>query len=148
MDRPQRKRNRLKDYDYGQAGAYFITICVKERQKLLGDIVGADAHIGPHIELSEWGQIADAFIRNMVGVDKYCVMPNHIHLLLRSDGAGPPIPQGVQSFKILVSKACGFSIFQRSYHDHIIRGERDYQEIWRYIEENPRKWQLDRFFVD
>ena len=143
-----RKRNRLEGYDYGQPGVYFVTICVKDRRKLLGSIVGADAHIGPQIELSDLGRIADAYLQSMDGVEKYCVMPNHIHLLLRSDGDGPPIPQRIRSFKILVSKACGTTLFQRSYYDHIIRGERDYREIWQYIENNPLKWQLDEFYVD
>ena len=47
MDLPQRKQNRLENYDYSQNGAYFITICVKDRKRLLSDIVGDDAHIVP-----------------------------------------------------------------------------------------------------
>ena len=37
----QRKNNRLGKYDYSQNGAYFITICVKDRKEVLSDIVGA-----------------------------------------------------------------------------------------------------------
>ncbi len=39
-------------------------------------------------------------------------------------------------------------IWQRSYHDHIIRGEKDYQKIWKYIDTNPLKWELDCFYND
>ena len=39
-------------------------------------------------------------------------------------------------------------IWQRSYHDHIIRGENDYQKIWEYIDTNPLKWELDCFYND
>ena len=42
---------------------------------------------------------------------------------------------------------CGGKLFQRSFYDHVIRGEKDYLEIWNYIEENPEKWREDRFFV-
>ena len=47
MDLPNRKQNRLQEFDYSQNGAYFITICVKDRKKILSDIVGDDAHIVP-----------------------------------------------------------------------------------------------------
>lgn len=48
----------------------------------------------------------------------------------------------------MVTKEIGKSIWQRSYHDHIIRGEKDYQKIWEYIETNPLKWELDCFYSD
>ncbi len=50
----------------------------------------------------------------------------------------------VRSFKVLVTKEVGESIFQRSYYDHIIRNQQDYDEVWEYIENNPYKWMLDR----
>ena len=80
-------------------------------------------------------------------------MPNHIHLIVQIDGgrtwASAPtksIPSIVRSLKTLTTKEIGESIFQRSYHDHIIRNEKDYREIWEYIENNPRKWMLDRYY--
>ncbi|MCH5300636.1 MAG: hypothetical protein J1E56_04880 [Ruminococcus sp.] len=45
-----------------------------------------------------------------------------------------------------MTKQIGFSIWQRSYYDHIIRGEKDYLEVWEYIENNPQKWQLDCYY--
>lgn len=54
----------------------------------------------------------------------------------------------VRSFKILITKEIGKSIFQRSFHDHIIRGEQDYKEIWQYIDTNPAKWKEDKFYVE
>ena len=53
----------------------------------------------------------------------------------------------VRSFKVLVTKEVGTSLFQRSYHDHIIRDERDYREIWDYIDDNPRKWAEDCYYT-
>ena len=52
----------------------------------------------------------------------------------------------VKSFKTLVTKEIGKPIFQRSFYDHIIRGEEDFREIWEYIDGNPQKWRKDRFY--
>ena len=58
------------------------------------------------------------------------------------------IEGAVRTVKTLVSKEIGYSIWQRSYHDHIIRGEEDYREIWKYIDTNVLRWRLDRFYED
>ena len=83
-------------------------------------------------------------------------MPNHIHMIIRigfdSDGtmwASSPtrgIPQLIKSFKTMVSKECGTTIFQRSYYDHIIRSEADYMEKQKYILANPGKWVEDEYY--
>ena len=52
----------------------------------------------------------------------------------------------IRSIKILTTKEIGYSIFQRSYHDHIIRNEKDYTEIYQYIENNPARWAEDRYY--
>ena len=155
---PNRKPNRLKEYDYSTAGAYFITICTKDKRCILGKIVGDDAHIVPQIKLSKFGKTADKYLNNINGIDKYCIMPNHIHLIIKIicdyDGAmwaSPPtthIPQLIKSFKILTTKEIGKSIFQRSYYDHIIRSEDDYKAICKYIDENPSKWLYDDLYID
>jgi REP element-mobilizing transposase RayT len=82
-------------------------------------------------------------------------MPNHIHLIIQNDNgtmwASSPtqsISQKIKSFKTLVTKEIGHNIFQRSFHDHIIRGEKDYLKIWNYIDTNPQKWQQDCFFTE
>ncbi len=146
MELPQRKRIRLHDYDYSTNGAYFITVCTKNRMKILSEIVGDDAHIVPQVVLSDLGKIVENYIRSIPGIDKYVIMPDHIHMIIKIDGtmrASSPtkdIPQIVKSFKILVTKSIGFSIFQRQYFDHVVRGPQDYEEIWHYIDENPIRW--------
>ena len=83
-----RKRLRLADFDYGQAGTYFITVCVKDRKCILGTIppnVGADVHISPQVELSHYGKVVEKYIQQIYGLDKYVIMPNHIHLIVRID---------------------------------------------------------------
>ncbi len=145
MELPQRKPNRLSDYDYSQNGAYFITLCTKDRKKVLSQIVGDDAHIVP----KPYGRIAEKYIRNVPEIEKYSIMPDHIHMLIRLDNgsmwASTPtnkIASIVRSIKTLTTKEIGEPIFQRSYYDHVVRNQQDYDEIWQYIENNPRKWVL------
>ena len=164
---PVRKHPRLKEYNYGLNGAYFITICVKNKQHLLGEIVGRDVHIAPVVRLSKYGIIVDKHINliNSLGngatVDKYVIMPNHIHMIIMLEretqcGVGgamrtsrpTTIPNLVRSFKTMVSKEAGFSLWQTSYHDHIIRNHDDYREIWQYIDENPLKWEQDKYYCE
>ena len=107
--------------------------------------------------LSEYGRIVDNEIQRItdiydaVSVDKYVVMPNHIHMLvsIQADECGrpqvaPTISRIVQQFKGAVSKQIGFSVWQKGYIDHIIRAQADYDETWIYIEENPIKWFLKK----
>ena len=96
-----------------------------------------------------------------VSVDKYVVMPNHIHLLLsfyEGHGTGNPSPtlgnvigwlkyQATREIN-LAARTAGQKIFQRSYHDHVVRNERDYQRIWQYIDTNPARWQEDCFYEE
>ena len=147
MNLPDRKPNRLESYDYNQSGAYFITICVKDRKKILCDIVGDDAHIVP----KKYGLIVEKYIRNVSEIEKYVIMPDHIHLIIKIDNgtmwASSPtknVQNIVRSLKILTTKEIGKSIFQRSYYDHIIRNQKDYNEIWEYIENNPTKWAINK----
>ena len=148
-----RKPNRLKNYDYSSQGAYFITICTLDRKCILSHIVGGDALIAPQTNLTHFGEIAREYIESMPGIDKYVIMPNHIHLLIAIDGpmkASAPtisVPNLIRSFKVLVSKEIGQSIWQRSYHDHIIRDEEDYLNHLQYIENNPAKWSKDKYYI-
>ena len=149
----KRKPNRLREYDYSAKGAYFVTICAQDRRKILSSIVGDDAHIVP----KPYGIVAEKYIRNVPEIDKYVIMPDHIHLIIQLDNgsmwASTPtdakkqqnrVSTIVRSVKVLVAKEIGESIFQRSYYDHVIRNQQDYDEIWQYIENNPRKWLIER----
>lgn len=155
-DLPQRKPNRLRGFDYSQSGAYFVTICVKDRKNILGRVVGGDAHIAPHTRLSEFGAVVEKHLQSIPGMDKYVVMPNHVHMIIIIDEgrgamrASPPtqsIPQRIKSFKTLVTKNLGRAIWQRSYHDHVIRDQGDYLKIWEYIGANAQHWEEDCFYT-
>ena len=154
-----RKRLRLNGYDYGQAGAYFVTVCTKEKKCILGSVVGADDYIGPYVELSSTGKVVDQYLRMIPGVDYCVVMPNHVHMILRISAKdivqGPMwssaptkanISSLVRTWKTLITKHLGHSIWQRSFYDHIIRDEKEYLKIAQYIEENPARWLDDSYY--
>ena len=163
MELPKRKPNRLSSYDYDQEGVYFITICTKDRKCLLSSIVGDDALGVPKNQLTDTGKVVEKYIlsgnqMDRIRVEKYVIMPNHIHLLLMVDrnaggtpGAASPtkaiIPRFVAVLKRLIHKELECDLFQRSYHDHIIRGKQDYLKIWEYVDNNPKQWELDCFYV-
>ncbi len=97
----RRKMPRLKNFDYNATGAYFITICTKNRAELLSKIVGVGVPDDPNcVELSPYGKIADKYIKQLndfyedISVDRYVIMPNHIHILLslRNGSSGTPTP--------------------------------------------------------
>ena len=154
-----RKKNRLTGYDYSQPGAYFITVCTKDHKCILSAIVEADAHIGPSVVLTTVGKMTEKYIKSIPGIGNYVIMPNHVHMILHISAKdalkGPmwasaptdaSIPSLVRSWKTLVSKELGESIWQRSYYDHVIRDEEDYVTKVQYIEENPAKWFYDDYF--
>ena len=150
MNKNIRQPTRLQEYDYATPGAYFITICTKDRAPILSRVVGDDAHIVP----TPIGRLVEKYLQSIPGIEKYVIMPNHIHMIVRiADGpmwaSAPtqPIPSRMRSFKTLVTKELGRSIFQRSYHDHVIRGEQDYRDVWEYIDQNPARWREDELYT-
>ena len=163
---PKRKDLRLKEYDYNGAGLYFLTICTDKRRKILSKIVGGDVLDAPRVELTAYGKIVDKYINQLndfyenISVEQCLIMPNHIHLILfiHDNGASrtsPPtvrqysvVPAFVSTFKRFCNKEIGENIWQRYYYDHIIRDKRDYEEISKYIHENPLKWQFDELYCD
>lgn len=164
MSLPSRKPNRLKGFDYSENGVYFITICVQNKEHILSKITVGEG--SPLPKLTAYGQIADKYIRQIneryptVLVEKYVVMPNHIHILAEiynePFGTGDPSPtinsviawMKYQTAKQInkVRKTPGVRVWQRSFYDHIVRGQQDYDEIWKYIDENPLRWESDCFY--
>jgi len=160
MDLPVRKPNRLKNFDYSAPYAYFITICTEKQRNIFWQSVGASTARPQESRLSRHGRIAEAKIREIpqhypaVRVENYAVMPNHIHLLLLicADEHGrpmvaPTIATVVQQLKGAVTKALGFSPWQKSFHDRVIRNQKEYETVWEYIDNNPARWQLDCFYI-
>ena len=127
MEQPVRKKNRLENYDYSQNGAYFITICTDKRKCLLSTIVGAIIDRPAYAQLTEWGRYAEEAILRIplcypdVALEKYVIMPNHIHLLLLIDGVpgrprvAPTISRIVQQTKGLVRSKSGTIYFKNPF---------------------------------
>lgn len=157
MELIKRKQNRLTDYDYAQNGAYFITICVNDRKPILSSItVGADIIRPNNIKLTNIGKVVYYSINSIllhydgVFVDNYVIMPNHIHMIIRIENDGGRMvsaPMIVAGMKRYVSTKIGKSIWQKSFYDHIIRDDYDYQTKWQYIDENPGKWLEDELYT-
>ena len=158
---PERKSTRLKNFDYSTTGAYFITICTKERQNYFWNNVGATIGRPQDVELSPYGKTVDDAINNIsniypsISVEQYVIMPDHIHLLLliHADDCGrpmvaPTISRVVQQLKGYVTKNIGVSLWQKLFFDHIIRNRQDYEEHVKYILENPLRWHYDKLYSE
>ena len=172
-----RKNHRLKNYDYGQNGYYFITICTRDRAPILSTIstqsVGSDALVAPKPTVTltplgekvheSWNKIET--LNDHVFIRKYIFMPDHIHGIIFIDN--PDVitnPKGdfdfqvqerrgrrslqglVKDFKSVTTRqyksmfGVEDSLWQDSFYDTVIRSQEQYNEIWNYIENNPRKW--------
>ena len=172
---PIRKELRLKYYDYSSKGAYFVTVCVKERKRLLSELikprVGVGALDDPKISevndgllLTEVGKTVEKNLLSSerisgVKIDKYVIMPDHIHAIIfldpqeyseRQNGSSRAptptnrmLPHVISTFKRFCGKELGCSIFQRGYIEHIIRDQEDYNTRVKYICENPLRWYYD-----
>ena len=161
MDLPVRKSNRLSNYSYSQSGVYFITICSVNKLPIFCRIHPEKESHPPVVELSNYGNIVEKQILSIpnfysdICVDKYVIMPNHIHLLItlhqKTKQAAVPandrIPVLISSFKRFTNKSAGINLWHRSYHDHVIRDEADYLTRWKYIDDNPSRWMMDRFYI-
>ena len=166
----RRRSIRLRGYDYAQAGAYFVTICTRNRECLLGDVEEGEMH------LSEFGRLAQTTWEDLprhyphVRLDAWIVMPNHVHgIIVLTDVDDTPVgagfkpaptnnagssrhglPEIVRAFKTFSSRrinaarsAVGAPFWQRNYYEHIIRNDESLNRIRQYIEDNPARWHED-----
>ena len=163
-----RKSIRLKNWDYTQDGYYFITICAYQKCHIFGCI---DNDI---VVLNEWGRIVQDCLLNIpqhfnhVQLDRFIIMPNHVHFIIiicrgtacrapTLEKFGNPLTGSlatiIRSFKSAVTKKINelrpspvSIIWQRNYHDHIIRHEQSLNKIRTYINNNPAQWSLDKYY--
>jgi putative transposase len=160
-----RRLTRLKEYDYSQPGAYFITICTKKRECLFGEIEDGQMRIndlGEIVQLS-WLDLPRHYLN--LQLDAFVIMPNHVHgiIVVEDVGAGLkpaptvlenkkyPLSEIVRAFKTFSSKGINKlrnmprkPVWQRNYYEHIIRKDESLNKIREYIETNPLRWALDR----
>ncbi|MDR2182956.1 MAG: hypothetical protein LBE55_02165 [Clostridiales bacterium] len=160
---PVRKPNRLKNYDYSSAGAYLVTVCTDGHNQLFGMIAsrGGRPEVAPTslMQLSPLGKIVEAEIWQLsntydgVYVDCYVIMPNHVHMIIviRNGGGrpkvAPTISRMMQQWKGAVTKKAKTTVWQKSFHERIIRNTDEYQRFVHNIHNNPSYWEKDRYFV-
>ena len=168
-NRRERKRNRLKNYDYSQDGFYFVTICTKDRKEFFGKIKDNKMMLNKYgmVVENRWLWLEKRY--NYVHLDEFIVMPNHLLGILiignNHRDRSRPVPtirsisttinrikslsELIGAFKTTSSKMihqdklkCFF--WQRSFYDYIIRNEKSLYSIREYIYNNPLQWAMDR----
>ena len=159
-----RRSIRLQGYNYSRPGAYFVTICTRNRECIFGDIVNADMVLNEYgiIVRDEW--IKSAEIRDECELDEFVVMPNHFHGIMwiraHCRGDRPVAPTGprphslgslMAGFKPAATKRInklrrtpGAKLWQRNYYERIIRNDDELHRIREYIINNPAQWDMDR----
>ncbi|MBN1813901.1 MAG: transposase [Anaerolineae bacterium] len=169
-DQRRRRSICLAEYDYTHPGAYSVTICAQDRKLLFGKVIDGEMVLSGWGEIvrAVWDEIPAHFPN--VESDILVIMPNHLHgIIIITDavGAGSPGPpsgaataplrrptlgQIVAYFEYQSTKRInqqrstpGIRIWQRNYFEHVVRNERTFDAIRRYIENNPLGWELDRY---
>jgi REP element-mobilizing transposase RayT len=162
-----RRSIRLRDYDYSQNGAYFVTVVAKNREDLFGEMENGEMILNDtgKMVLYCWEQIPEHFPD--VEIDECCVMPNHFHGIFlincnrrgvgckgerffapTDSGTSKTVGSIVRGFKIGVTKWARknleiIDVWQRNYYEHVIRNESDLEKIRQYIFDNPANWEND-----
>ncbi len=141
-----RKSIRLKDYDYTQPGAYFVTLITQERINLFGDISHGVMLLNAPGEIINlcWQRLPDCF---PIRQDEEVIMPNHMHgiIWILDHGTGEAFTQiNSESMKYRGVNASLRQIWQRNYYEHIIRNQKELDAIREYIYDKPRRWTEDK----
>ena len=147
MSYPVRKSPRLPNFNYTSTNYYFITICAYQKQCIFGNLN----------QLNSLGRLAQKDIIDLpqhytgVSIDCYVVMPNHIHAIIALDRSKISLDKIIGQYKSGVSrKAKNITptqpLWQRSFHDHVIRNQVSYEKIWNYVTHNAQKWEEDCFY--
>ena len=144
-----RKHPRLRNYDYATPNYYFVTICTKDMRQLFGTTGnpnwrGAIAEKGLALIPEHFPEVS---------IDKYVVMPNHIHAIVVLQKQGINLSSVIGQYKSYVSREIHRRepeavIWQSSFHDHVIRNQQSYEKIWKYIDANPMNWDKDCFHTE
>ena len=159
---------RLKGWDYSHPGLYFITLVSYGQQCLFGKIQSEQMIYSPLGEIVKHEWLRSFDLRDELFCHGWVIMPNHLHAIVRlslvntekSEITNPGVayrpPRSISSFVAGFKSSVTVRInqyrntpkapvWQERFHDHIIRDEAGYQEILKYIENNPRNWNDDRF---
>ena len=155
----KRKPTYLANYDCNSTGAYFVTICTRNKANYFSNIVVSNANEPATVRLTRFGKIAEEQIKAInseytdVNIENYVIMPNHFHMIISvfnkdEEDRMASVRNVVRIFKVLTTKLCQIKpkIFQRSFYNIIIRNDKDYLGCCNYIANNPSKWEDDGFY--
>jgi len=150
-----RRSNRLRNYDYTRAGVYFVTLCTWRRECLLGEIVEGTMVLNEpgSVAASAWTDLSNHY--RHIELDAFVIMPNHVHGLIAFCDEPTEKRHGlseiIRGFKTFSSRSInairhnhGCPVWQRNYHDRIIRNEHELTHARSYIVNNPLKWEHDK----
>ncbi len=157
-DKPARRSIRLRDFDYAQQGAYFVTICAHQRACRFGEITDVEMRLNAsgRVVHDVWMGLPRHYPH--VELDAFVVMPNHVHGIVflvvsgiqTSIGRMQALPEIIRGFKTFSARrinstrlVSGRPVWQRGYYDHVIRDEADLDRIRQYIVDNPARWAED-----
>ena len=162
-----RRSVRLKNYDYSQNGQYFVTICTHEKTHIFGKIVDEKMILNDLGKIAKkcWQEIPDYFPDVELG--EFVIMPNHMHGIINIVGAQNLVPNAENKFQKIIPKSLGSIIrgyktgvtkwarknsdihivWQKNFHEHIIRDEKSFENIQNYILNNPVLWKNDCYFM-
>lgn len=158
-------RFRLREYDYSTPGLYFVTICTQDRMCHFGQVANDVMVLNePGVMVCDrWSELSSAFPD--VAIEHHVVMPNHVHAIIGIGLDAPDadvrtaLPDVLHWYKSTTTtlyikgvEAQAWPRFdgrlwQRGYHDHIIRDDRELNRLWSYIDANPSNWERDTFFL-
>jgi len=155
---PRGSRNlRLRTYDYGQPGGYFVTICTQHRRPLFGEVMDGEMHLNRagEMALAVWQSLTERF--PCIALDAFIVMPNHVHgiLLILEEQEGQDLGRIVGTFKSLTTRfymdgvrtsdwpPFDRRLWQINYYEHVIRGDSSLEQIRTYILGNAARWDDD-----
>ena len=164
-----RRSIRLKEYDYSQSGAYFVTICTQDRECIFSEIADGQIILNDAAKMvdEKWRELKIRFPH--IELDEYVIMPNHLHGIITvgagsscpdetmetacSDGRenrAPTLGQIVAYFKYQTTKQINAArnvgiqrLWQRNYYERVIRDEDELNVVRQYIIDNPAKWDTD-----
>ena len=150
-----RRSIRLPGYDYSQPGAYFVTICIWQRQCLLGDIEEQNMLLSRYGEVVKFNWFNLKTVYPHIELDSFVIMPNHFHgiIIIKNQDKRHGLSEIVRGFKTFSSSrinqlrcVSGIQVWQRGYYEHIIRDETTFAKIQQYIINNPYKWETDEMY--
>ena len=152
IGKTNRRSIRLADYNYQQPGIYFVTLVIKDREQLFGEIVQGK------MLLSQFGMIANqtwiALPKKFphLTMDDFIFMPDHMHgIVIFNDVVAAGLPEVIRYFKSFSArwinherKCSGTAVWQRNYYDHVVRTDDELEIIRQYIDNNPMRWEINR----